>query len=66
MSDVNIAIKEFQDNMDKIIRSLSDPNMTIGKLRGRMLRIIDEVSVIGDIVKFQEERLKKVEDSIKS
>jgi len=64
MSDIEIIIQEFIDNMDKLSRSLSSPDMTAGFLRGRTQKAIQEISVIGTILKSQEERLKKLEDTV--
>lgn len=65
MSDIDKTIQEFIDNMKRLTHSLANPNMTTGYLAGRMIKILQEMSVIGEIVKLQEERLKKVEDTEK-
>jgi len=66
VSDIDKAIQEFIDTMDRLTISLQRPNMTVGFLQGRMINIIEEISEIGKIVQHQEERLKRIEDTNKS
>lgn len=52
--------------MNRLTISLQRPNMTVGFLTGRMIDIVGEISEIGKIVQYQEERLKRIEDANKS
>jgi len=66
VSDIDKAIQEFIDTMNRLTISLQRPNMTVGFLTGRMIDIVGEISEIGKIVQYQEERLKRIEDANKS